>query len=751
MNREPPTNDVESINNNQVNLQSMTETTIDQDVLDLVHKLCENTTGNKVCLVLHHIFIINFINTFFIVVESFFNLLCKYLEVRDEYDNKKINQDCVLDGLSNEAKIEIRSLLLDTFEGCKDPYSNLKNVVELLLTNRYKQESKDEEIFRFGIIKWYHTILKYKEKDCGTKYNNLISPSTIESVLVALSKIKQPSRSILVFETLNNIWRQHYKDRLILEDREIKMFISIYKHYQFRDNEQQVLLKQEITNSIYNYLDPKSDLWTNKEFQIFFKQTIGILFQNTYKDEYFIPHQFEKDYDLYKSGIKQFSLMGLEQPSARFKFLHHLHLDDKIILLSIMEYLKESFTNASPTWKEKLIVLRVLNYIESFTSTNDPLLYVLKDSILIQRIFSSGTQDNVLVHYELLRFLTKLNRDPTIFESSSFKCLVSGRLAPFIFGLLDTTKNIGEKSNILKYFDKLETGTYLKMLTTKLLLKPTTSLAQSFQVVDTFVYTYLLNWIFNGSIGKNACIYLPAIMKRIITQPINIFLELELVRLFYQFPDKVYSYIHHLIPMAIELDNTHNCTNLLMCLFSIHSQYSKTETNRQQLFQQLLDLFTIKPDYWKISLVKRLLEHAQLANMSLSVGQKLQILEWIKNGIQMVNSQIKQLNPLLYQSPAEIGLLQEYSDLICQIANFGYDVCYFEIALYHVVQMLDNIKNNVYTFKLVSKIFIFDFMLRKNYFSSQTKIIWSGYFNNYLKDNIKEPNVLKSLLFLVQK
>ncbi|EGG15504.1 hypothetical protein DFA_10344 [Cavenderia fasciculata] len=333
----------------------------DQDVLDLVHMICDDIDNNN----------------------AFYSLL-KYLAVgRGHF--KTVNQECLLPFLSNETKIEIRSLILDAFE--KQGYqpftkSNLKDIIELLLTNRYKQDSDDEEIFRFGIIKWVDSMLKEPSNhkfNLGRAFNRLISTSTIDSVWVALSKIRQSSRSSLVFETLDTIWRLHYKNiGYTIGEKEISSFISISKHYQlFNDqnayNQQQqqqqqlpllLLLLQEITESIYTNMPPQSNLWRNKDFQVFFKQTIGVLFQSAYKEDTFIPQRFEKDYSRFMVdwNSQNYSEPNIA-PKSRFGFLAFIKWDDQT-LTTISEYLQVFFNNCSTSWKEKLIFLGILNQIK---------------------------------------------------------------------------------------------------------------------------------------------------------------------------------------------------------------------------------------------------------------------------------------------------------------------------------------------------------------------------------------------------
>ncbi|EGG15563.1 hypothetical protein DFA_10405 [Cavenderia fasciculata] len=810
--------EVETTNNNSNNnnIQSITETS-EQDILDLVHKLCDNTFDDKES------------------ISITLRRLCKYLAVRDKNDYNKMNQDCVVDGLTNETKIKIRSLLLDTFEGCKDN-SNLKKLIELLLTNRYKRDSNDEEIFRFGIIKWFNNVLKHQSNENGIRTNMLISTSTIYSVLVVLSNIKQPCQSELVFETLEAIWRLHYKgdDIKTLKEIDILILITIFKHYQFRDNQQQVQLKQDIINSIYNCLSSLSHLLKNKEFQVFFKQTIGILFQSAYDDEYFIPQQqsqLEED----KDSFKQFSIlrkMGNE-PQQRFRFLQCIDLNDQTIFTIILDHLKESLsiTTTPPTWKDKLIVLKVLNYIDAlsmnYNSGIGSLLSVILNSNILQRIFSFETQDNVLVHYELLVFIFKLTQDPDVLESSSFiinegwqciinhkqdpihaltlytlcyfinvtkkkvfsqdlidqvfeqslqsnhkylvdhakelvlnnTCLVSERLAPFMIGFLDTMNGVMETNNIIKYFNSLETSSaktkreYLNRLAMRMLLlfKPP-NFAHHNMKMNSFIFTYLLGWILDGSIGKNAVIYLPAIMKVMITQLISYSDIDRLVRICEKFPDKVYSYMNHLIPRAIDVFNDANHTKLMMCLLTICLQFSQTDQQlaaSNQLFQHIIDIFVSDPgdSNWKIQGFNGWIEQVQrVGGISPNIEQKKQIIDWIKNGIPMVHIQLR--------SRLQFSVLRQYSKFIHQITTaFGNDDdtdYYLEIGIYHVEKMLEGIKNNVYVSDMGFTITNFHKLFKTIQFSCQANNIWSNHFKKYLMTNITNNDHLQSLLFLTK-
>ncbi|EGG15565.1 hypothetical protein DFA_10407 [Cavenderia fasciculata] len=790
-------NNISTTNNSVFDLVTTDESKKpnDQDILDLVHKLCTNIKVNSS------------------------TLLIQYFAVRKGYNNKMVNQSCLLPFLSNETKIEIRSLILDTFEKQQVPLTKLKKVIELLLTNGYKQDSKDEEIFRFGIIKWFNSI---------TKSNKLISTSIIDSVLVALSKIKQPCHSTLVFETLDTIYNLLFKSAY-LGEREILMFLSIFKHYQFKDNEQQVQLKQDITNSIYKHMMDQSHLLENKEFQLFFKQTIGILFQSAYDGDYFIPQQMEQDYDRFivdwNYGKDQYEQRHQIRRKSRFEFLKRTKLTNHTICTIILDYLKELLneTPTPPTWKEKLIVLGVLNLVSSQYEKNSPFL----NSNLLES--DEEDQDNVLLQYEFLRILSRISdssyqyissfrrivnkiwksifnnkqKDPVhprilynlcaylsdtnyrvlnqdlidqVFEISLISDqnpflvkhsqtlllknphLVSERLAPIFFGFLDTLC-LGESeiNSIIGYFESLHTSTTTKTrLTTILLSKP-----------PALVEVYLMNWVLDGSIGKNANIYLPAIIKVITTKPIDDYDKDRMYRLCNQFADKIYPYVDRLIPWAIKLynnENTQDRAKLLICLFSIHSQFRQTDQKQQQsktnqLFQQLLDLFTIEHGEnsdRKIKSVKRLIKHAK---------QKDQLLKYSRNnrsdrsppqhGIQMIHNMIRQ-----QLDPRQFGTLQNYSDLIYQLkktttTSFDYDQndCdqYLEIGIYHVEQMLDNIKNNnAYISELVSSISYFHQLLQSTQFSCQANNIWSNHFNKYLMANITNPDTLQSLLFLTQ-
>ncbi|EGG14803.1 hypothetical protein DFA_10676 [Cavenderia fasciculata] len=777
----------------------------DVDMLNLVHKVCDhnNTMKNK----------------------EAFKLLIKYL------DNKRENK---IHDLSQQTKIQIRSLILDTFEKIRDPFSNLKTIIEILLANHYKKNSEDEEIFRIGLIEWFNRVLK--EQDNQNNFSltyNMFSESTIDCALIALSKIKQQCHASLVLETLEILWKLHYKNKLtdlkdkevtmyfpisktkpsILKDEEVSMILSIFKHYEFQQ-QQQDQLKKDITKIIYKLpLGTKLFLKT-KEFEAFLIQTIGILFGGVYDDAYFLPQY--KNYDQFLDGWNNLSYREIEH-NPIFNFLAYINYkDDETLCIIILDYIKIKFLNATKkSWKEKLIFFRIVNSVGSKFESQviSSLLSKLSDPISFEKLLSIETQDNSILHCELLTFLLRFKDDPVMQEPSIRSIINEGwknivnqepiqprtlyslckyikvtgtrvldqqitdqvflkgwvsnydyvvrcslnlilekpeivSLPIFIVFLDKYCKDQMDIGKIIRYFDSLVTNqrkTYLRIIISRLLFRPF-KLNVDGAMTDEFIFKNILGWIFDGSIGKDVPIYLPAIMKRITTQPtIKHIFQDQIARFCTQFPQTIYSsYIDRLISQGIDLYDDNNSSQdrsgtLLTCLFSICTQYKTTETQKEksnQLFKRLLDLFIAKhdEDERKIA-IKNLIDHAYCAGISLSIEQKSQIIDWMRVGIPI---------PLLYRP--RVDALQQYSELIYQLATLGDDCDYYlEISIYHVEQMLEGIKRfKGFVSKLVSTISHFYKLLETIHFSCQAKNLWSIYFTKYLNNT----NTLKSLLFL---
>ncbi|EGG15555.1 hypothetical protein DFA_10397 [Cavenderia fasciculata] len=625
--------------------------------------------------------------------------------------------------------------------------------------------------------------------------------SIIDTVLFALSKIKQQCYSeSLIFETLDAIWRLHYKEnRVIIKTEQIHIFLSIFKHYQFKDN--QLQLQQDITNLIYNNLPPRSPILKTKEFQLFFKQTIGILLLNAYDDDYFIPQRFEQDYDQFMiDWNKENYKPTCQQPKSRFMFLQSISLEYRTLFNLVLDYFKvilKETASTTTSWKDKLVFLGLLNYMASSGHQHgNPFLSLLSDPVL-QIMISGLNQDNVLVHLELFKFLFKF--DYTVIYGSMFRLIVNDvwkgivkrkeesvqprilftlctfikdtgdlsfyldvtdeiferslqsdtyvaqyaktliieqphiagpRLLPSILSFLDHSDGEYRTDMVFQYFGRhkstiFNNRKYLKIIMTRLLL-----VQLDIQAIDLFIYN-LFDWIFlSESFATNLVIYLPFILKRILDRPTTD--EKRLVKFCEKLPPNfLYPYINH-----------------------------QQQTTTNQYFQQLLDLFTISHGEIQPELVKSLIEHAQLTGISISIEQKTQIMDWIKNGIFIVHDQIKNLDPNSNLPGTQLDKLRQYSEFIHQIASLDQDNdCnqYLEIGIYHVEQMLESIRrvalfvnDKECTLSLVASAFFFYELFKTIDFSCQAKNIWSSHFNKYLRDNIKNDDHYQSLLFLTK-
>ncbi|EGG15570.1 hypothetical protein DFA_10412 [Cavenderia fasciculata] len=700
------------------------------------------------------------------------------------------SQDCILDDLTNETKIAIRSMILDTFE------RNLR-LVCLLLVNHYDSGRNDEEIFRIGIIKWFNN------RNNNNNNNICQQQSIIESLLFALSKVKQPCHSVL-----DIIWRLYYKNRS-LGEKDILMFFSIFKHYQF--NEQQ--LKQEITNNIYNNLLPKSELWKNKDIKSFFKQTISILFQHAYNDDYFIPQQQQDNYN-----IDQHYYKSNQKPKPIFQFLKSISLKDHEILYTIIFEYCQIFLN-STSWKEKLIVLGILNLLElkEYTFTNKLLP---KQFILDSIIYPLIDDQNLLVQYELIIFLVKMANSKGIrdignqsfyqdvidraFEKSfksnhphlikqvesfffssisSYKhprgskidSIVTTKLDPFIISLIFKS----EKENIFKvinFFDGIvminnNRRKYLNIIINRILF---TSMCGDKQMVDRFIFSYLLDWIFDGYIGKDVIIYLPFIMKRIIAQRSrDASIENTILRLCKQFPDKLYSYMNRLIPLSIELHQNNISEyifngqpskgehrydgHLLFCLFTICSSKKYQKKSSSIHLQILLDyiLKGTSDDNIQNALVIRFISQMNGLGVLFLDNQIIQMIGWIKNGIVNTHQQILNLKdsttpaadtPIFNLDQLVQGHYYLIDQIIIATTNTYNYLNYIEIiTTIYVEMMLDAIILNSKTSTQMLVAQLTDFF-RILYPLFDKKELSIDVFTKKIKSNIINHNTLELLL-----
>ncbi|EGG15503.1 hypothetical protein DFA_10343 [Cavenderia fasciculata] len=314
----------------------------------------------------------------------------------------------------------------------------------------------------------------------------------------------------------------------------------------------------------------------------------------------------------------------------------------------------------------------------------------------IDRLFEKSLKSDH--HYTFTSAKTLIIRQPFLFST---------RLSDSIIGLLHGPDiNQDTLDLVIHYFIRVENRAIkkknLNMISQQLL-------APGFinkHMTNQFINVYLFDWICLGTVGKGAVIYLPAIIKTITSYPFYSSNQDRLVRLCNLFPENIHLYNNVLVPRAIGLyRQSVNGSTLLLSIFSIYCQYhhNKSETTNQ-LFEQLFELFLTVDD--TATPVKSLIKHAKQAGISLSIGQKKRIIDWIKSGTAQTHQPLHQYS----QKQA----LRKYSKLIYQLALLDCDDddnlvdYYLEISIYHVEKMLDNIKA---TLKNASNYFKFIFIL----------------------------------------
>ncbi|EGG15261.1 hypothetical protein DFA_10095 [Cavenderia fasciculata] len=277
--------------------------------------------------------------------------------------------------------------------------------------------------------------------------------------------------------------------------------------------------------------------------------------------------------------------------------------------------------------------------------------------------------------------------------------IIDSRLGSTVIKIMDDPSHEQEMVDlVIKYFERLESITerrkYLQIVVSKLLYTK----GFSTDMVDQFVYTKLIGWVFDGSIGMDPVIYFPPMFKIILSRHFDTQDEAQLVRLCEKYPDKVAHYVNTLFDEAVRLyliNDNNEGSDLLFSLFSIYYQFHASKDDDDDDEEDpIFDIYYLYP------------QNQEISNLNS---------EFPVNGSDQP------------PTPPQFATLQDYSELIHQITTLFDDSDSYDtgIAIFHIEKLLDSIKkqenNKVFRSILISKLVHFHQILKNLSCDSTTK------------------------------
>ncbi|EGG15666.1 hypothetical protein DFA_10508 [Cavenderia fasciculata] len=535
-----------------------------QVILNLLYIACNNNDENQ---------LFNHNN---ICYNDNISLMCLDWLVDSIWICEGSDYDSILNLLTNQTKIQIRSFVLDCFENHPTPWEDdwpllfqrLQKIVNAILTYQYYNDDgdggddNDQSIFKIETFKWFN---QYNEREYGSLVSVKKSLTIVDQVLFGILNTTSSAYSETVVETLGTIWRlekaKGKKKKQSKKENDLK-YLPIFEHHLLLEGQ----LKNEMTYAIFNCLQDLTQR-DNKPSQHF-------IHNHSYDDPLLIPSLYVSCEEYIDRRDKFPCIETFQSLSSTFEITSEIVF--QCVLENIILYLHQ---NTITSWQERLTILKLLNFcipLKQYTKYPE-------DQIIFDPVDNMNT-DPTAVQFEYLTFISKVvdrfqpnDLDPIKEDIFTVACeqslqsknidivciaskLVTGFIRPsidcpssnhFLTSLLDACrKNRKIVQNLIKHYYKSvyedQQHTYLKEIIDLLL---------EHSVKDKYVLKYLLDFRIPETIRKELLLYLPMMIKHITEEP-------QLLKLIKTFQDRLYPYIHHLISRAKEFELQKRIRNL---------------------------------------------------------------------------------------------------------------------------------------------------------------------------------------------
>ncbi|EGG23020.1 hypothetical protein DFA_05150 [Cavenderia fasciculata] len=374
----------------------------DQVILDITYKLCNlecNTTSDD-----DIIYDKDNIHPSTALIQLLFT------KSPDGTDNDK----CLFHHLSYETKKHMHEIILEHIKQLKEFVHHEMELIQLIISNQY---NNDEDIYLFIIqtFNWVNTLFDEKMVDDWDKdqYGPMIL-IMIDGILKMNNYTNIRDKYLdVIYDTLDTIFRVYKHQKIfkgICKDNYVYMFVLVFKQYSFQDQRGKEL-KKVISQTIRKelWVDESNDQWDSQVSCDFFKEYITTIFMDAHNYDYFIPP--EQPNDLinvqYWNGWKKEERELIADQLRVFSAYHHPK-----ILSILFQHFKQCLTQ---TWKDKLIVLNLLNMLETWSLPDHRAKKWIKYfSIDFLKTVISETlkEDNILVQCELLEFIKQFGIVP---------------------------------------------------------------------------------------------------------------------------------------------------------------------------------------------------------------------------------------------------------------------------------------------------------------------------------------------------
>ncbi|EGG23004.1 hypothetical protein DFA_05134 [Cavenderia fasciculata] len=342
------------------------------------------------------------------------------------------NDMCLLPYLSHETKKHIHELLLNHIKQLKQvEYTNYEmELIQLIISNQYNND-KDIYLFIIQTFNWFNVWFNEMLDNGWAIYAQY---PMIQIMMIGILKLNDhhyydahisDKYLDVIYDTLDTVFRVYEHRKIFWADftsDPIYIFLLLLKQYSFQDQRGKDL-KRRISEKIFSGLsDDKGSIWNSQIGCDFFKDYITKVFLDAHNDHYFIPQQ-PSDYMDAKDWEKDiYTRVDVKEQIRSFSAYHHPK-----ILLVLFEHFNRCLAQ---TWKDKLIVLKLLNmfdYINMDYKEGEELLIFSKRMNIIV-ISETLKEDNLLVQCELLEFINQFYDMPyycwNIVDSIRFRDII---------------------------------------------------------------------------------------------------------------------------------------------------------------------------------------------------------------------------------------------------------------------------------------------------------------------------------------